>query len=166
MTTFYIKHIANTIKKYILMRNGNTYKNYLESIYMETEEKNTNQSPSTPSEGGASNTQSTTQSTSTEKIENKTLMAILAYLSILIIIPYLTSKDDPFVKYHIKQGAVLLVIELIVWFAGTMIWGLYPLLMLVNVATLALSIIGILNVLNGKEKELPLVGQFSKNFNI
>ena len=72
----------------------------------------------------------------------------------------------PFVKYHIKQGAVLVVIELIVWFAGTMVWGLYPLLMLVNVATLVLSIMGILNVLNGKEKELPLVGRFSKNFNI
>ena len=90
----------------------------------------------------------------------------LHMLEFLFLFPILHQRMTPFVKYHIKQGAVLVVIELIVWFAGTMVWGLYPLLMLVNVATLVLSIMGILNVLNGKEKELPLVGRFSKNFNI
>jgi uncharacterized membrane protein len=99
------------------------------------------------------------------KADNKTLMAALSYVSILVLIPYLMAKNDPFVHYHIKQGLVLLVIELAVYVLGMVIWMLYPVLGLINLATLVLSIIGIVNVVQGKEKELPLVGQFSKHFN-
>lgn len=136
---------------------------------MDTEENNVPQNAHTSSDGNQS--ASTTASPTSEKIpvttfRKNTLMAILAYVGLFIIIPYLVAKDDDFVKFHIKQGLVLVVIELIVWFAGTMIWGLYPLLMLVNVATLVLSVIGIINVLQDNEKELPLVGQFAKNFTV
>ncbi|MBI1755245.1 hypothetical protein HY250_01765 [Candidatus Azambacteria bacterium] len=31
---------------------------------------------------------------------NKTLMGILAYLGPLVIVSYVTSKDDAFVKFH------------------------------------------------------------------
>lgn len=38
------------------------------------------------------------------------LMAIFAYLGIFIIVPFLTdSKNNPFVKFHLKQGLALLV---------------------------------------------------------
>lgn len=140
------------------------YSLFISIILMNTEENNVPQDAHTASNEN--------QSTSTsEKIpvttqEKNTLMAVLAYIGILIIIPYLVAKDDDFVKFHIKQGLVLVVIELIVWFAGMMIWGLYPLLMLVNIATLVLSVIGIINVLQGSKKELPLVGQFAKNFTV
>lgn len=97
--------------------------------------------------------------------DNKTLMAALSYVSILVLIPYLMAKNDPFVHYHIKQGLVLLVIELAVYVLGMVIWMLYPILGIINLATLVLSIVGIVNVVQGKEKELPLVGQFSKHFN-
>jgi uncharacterized membrane protein len=98
--------------------------------------------------------------------EKKTLMAVLAYIGILIIIPYLTSKEDPFVKFHIKQGLVLVVIELIIYVLGMMMWVLMPILGVINIAVVILSIIGIINVVQGNEKELPLVGPFSKHFNI
>jgi hypothetical protein len=45
--------------------------------------------------------------------DNK-LMGILAYIGPLIIVSYLVAKDDPFVKFHIKQGLVLFVIEIAV----------------------------------------------------
>ena len=95
-----------------------------------------------------------------------TLMAVLAYLGILIIIPLLMAKSDSFVKFHIKQGLVLVVIELAIWALGmTMIgWQLWQLLQLVNLGVLILAIIGIVNVVQGKEKELPLLGSFSKYF--
>ena len=98
--------------------------------------------------------------------QNTTLMSVLAYIGILVVIPYLMAKDDPIVKFHIKQGLVLVVIEIAVWVAGSMIYMLAPVLMLVNLATLVLSIIGIVNVIQGNQKELPFVGQFSKHFNI
>ena len=96
----------------------------------------------------------------------KTIMGILAYLGPLVIVSYLTSKDDPFVKFHIKQGLVLLVIEVMVWFLGMIIWPLVMILWIVNLATLILSIVGIINVTQGKEKNLPLVGSYSKYFKI
>ncbi len=47
---------------------------------------------------------------------NNTVLAILAYLSILVIVPLVANKDnDPFVKFHAKQGLVLLIGWVIGW---------------------------------------------------
>lgn len=97
--------------------------------------------------------------------QNKTLMGILAYLGILIIIPFLMAKDDPFVKFHLKQGLILVIIEVAVWVIGMMTWQLWMLLNLVNLATIVFAIIGIVNVVQGKQQELPFIGSLSKNFN-
>lgn len=102
----------------------------------------------------------------TEHKQNATLMGILAYLGILIIVPFLMAKDDPFVKFHIRQGLVLVIIELAIWVLGSISWQFWPLLQLVNLGVLVLAIIGIVNVVNHKEAELPLVGSLAKNFNI
>lgn len=119
---------------------------------------NQNAGPATSS----ASTESTQPLTGAQK---NTLMGVLSYIGILVIIPYLTSKHDPFVFFHIKQGLVLVVIELAVYVLGTLMWDLYPLLSIINLAMLILSIIGIVNVLQGKEKELPLIGQFARHFN-
>jgi uncharacterized membrane protein len=97
---------------------------------------------------------------------NTTLMGILAYIGILVIIPYLMAKDDPSVKFHIKQGLVLVVIEIAVMVVGNMLYILAPVLMIVNLGALVLSVIGIINVVNKKEVPLPLIGQFSSHFKI
>lgn len=91
------------------------------------------------------------------------LMAVLAYVGPLVIVSYITSKDDAFVKYHIKQGGVLFIIEVAVWFFSSMLVFLFPILMLINLGTFILSIIGIINASKGEEKELPIVGKYSKN---
>jgi uncharacterized membrane protein len=97
---------------------------------------------------------------------NRKVMGVLAYLGILIVIPYLVAKDDPFVKFHIKQGLVLVIIELVIWALGYsyILWQLWPLIEIINLAVLILSIIGIVNVVQGKEKELPLIGSWGRNF--
>ena len=91
-------------------------------------------------------------------------IAILSYIGPLVIVSYAVAKDDPFVKFHIKQGLVLFAIEVAVWMLGMIMWPLMMLLSLVNLATIILSIIGIINAVQGREKELPLVGQFSRHF--
>ena len=99
--------------------------------------------------------------------QKNTLMAILAYIGPLVIVSYLTAKDDSFVKFHIKQGLVLFVIEVMVWFLGSsMFYQFWMLFNLINLATLVFSIIGIVNAVHGKEQELPFLGQFSKHFPI
>lgn len=100
------------------------------------------------------------------KKDNKTLMGVLAYLGILVLIPFFMAKDDPFVKFHIKQGLVLMVIELIIWILGSMFWSytMYSFMQLLNLIVIIFSIIGIVNVVQKQQKELPLLGKFSKYF--
>jgi len=91
-------------------------------------------------------------------------MAVVAY--IIFFIPLLTdAKNDPFVKYHVKQGLVLFIFGVAIWFVINVIpvFGLViaPIL---NVALLVLLILGIVNAVNGVEKPLPLIGHFSENF--
>jgi uncharacterized membrane protein len=93
-------------------------------------------------------------------------MAVLAYLGILIIVPFLTdAKNDPFVKYHLKQGLVLIIFEVITWFVEVIPFIGYMIGWLLWLATLVLIIIGIMNAAQNKEQELPVIGQYAKNFN-
>jgi uncharacterized membrane protein len=92
--------------------------------------------------------------------QKNTLMAVLSYIGILVIVPLLTAKDDPFVKFHIKQGLVLLICFVIggfvfwVPFVGWILW----------LGCFIMMILGITNASSGKEQELPLIGSFAHNF--
>ncbi len=97
--------------------------------------------------------------------EDKNLfLAICAYVGPLVILSFLFGKENSFVKFHTKQGLVLFSIELILWLFGTMFYSMWGLVHLVNIFTFVLSIVGIVNVIRKKEKELPFIGHLSKNF--
>ncbi len=99
--------------------------------------------------------------------DNKNLMAILAYIGPLVIVSYLSAKDDSFVKYHIKQGLVLFGLEIAVPLLMSIVsWQFYMLWNIWNLATIVLSVLGIINVTHGREKELPLIGSFAKMIKI
>ena len=93
-------------------------------------------------------------------------MAVVAYL--IFFIPLMTdAKNDPFVKYHVRQGIVLLISAIIAWLIiqTLPVVGLIiaPLL---NIAIIVLLIIGIINAVKGEEKPLPLIGQFADKVKI
>ena len=93
-------------------------------------------------------------------------LGVLAYFGPFAIVSYLLAKDDAFVKFHAKQGLVLLVIEAVIWVLGMSFYipVLWILIRLVNLATLILSIVGIVRAAKGEEKMLPLVGEYAKYF--
>ena len=99
----------------------------------------------------------------TQSSKKNTGMAVVAY--ILFFIPLLTNaKNDPFVKYHVKQGLVLFigyVIEMFIGMIPIIGWVIYPLL---GIFLFILFIIGIMNAIGGKEKPLPVIGSFAQNF--
>jgi len=99
-----------------------------------------------------------------DPVDNKVLMGILAYLGILVIVSYIVAKDDPFVKYHIKQGLVLLALGIAWWILVAIVWILAFFTPFVYIALLVFAILGIVNVVNKKEKPLPLIGGFAKLF--
>ena len=97
---------------------------------------------------------------------SNTGMAILAYLGILVIVPLISeAKNDPFVKFHAKQGLALVVAVIISWVLAIIPilgWILFPIVM---VGWVILSIIGIMNAANNQMKELPIIGSFGNKFN-
>lgn len=106
---------------------------------------------------------------STEKkvVEKKTdvkdekLMAILSYIGLLFIVPLILKPNDKFVKFHVKQGIILTI----GWMVGSVLYPLLGLGFLVHIAVLVLSIMGIMNVSEGKTKDLPIVGDLAKKLN-
>jgi uncharacterized membrane protein len=97
--------------------------------------------------------------------KNINMMALFSYLWILIIIPFLTdAKKDPFVKYHLKQGLVLVIFEVVGMFIGIIPFIGWLVAWIMWLASFVLAIIGIMNVVNGHEKELPVIGQYAKSF--
>lgn len=93
------------------------------------------------------------------------LMAVLAYIGPLVIISYLVAKDEPFVKFHIKQGLILLAIQAVLFvLMGSTMWGLFGLLQLIRLGVMVLSVIGIINAIQKNQKELPLVGGLAVHF--
>jgi uncharacterized membrane protein len=96
-----------------------------------------------------------------------TTMAAIAYL--LFFVPLLTdSKDDPFVKFHVKQGLLLLILSIFVSILNSII-GRIPFVgwivsFVLGLGVFALFVIGIMNALNGKETPLPLVGQYAEQY--
>lgn len=101
----------------------------------------------------------------TESAKGKnTGMAAIAYL--IFFIPLLTdSKDDPFVKFHVKQGLILLLFSVLVSIVSTFIpfIGLFFVAPIGGIVTVILFVIGIMHAMNGEEKELPLIGSLAKN---
>lgn len=102
------------------------------------------------------------------KNENEKACAILSYLFIGIIWYLLDEKlkNNTLVKFHVKQSLVLIIFSIIINIVGTMlpVIGWFIILPLGSLLVFILAILGIINALNGKEKELPFVGSYAKHF--
>jgi uncharacterized membrane protein len=90
-------------------------------------------------------------------------MALIAY--IIFFVPLLTdAKDDPFVKYHVKQGLVLFLAWIAISFVS-MVPPIYYISPLLHLGMFVLMVMGILHALHGKEAPLPIIGKFAEHFN-
>ncbi len=93
-------------------------------------------------------------------------LAILSYINFLCLVPLFAAKDDEFATFHAKQGLTLFIVEII-----TLAIALIPVIgrtiaAIGWVAWIILSVLGIMNVLQGKKKELPFIGRYAKNWKI
>lgn len=105
-----------------------------------------------------------------EDVEQNKIMAVLAYLGILVLVPLLAAKDSPYARFHANQGLVLLIASVILNIAvrivKLMLLAIFRsflatiLLNIANVSVLVFVIMGIVNAVQGEEKELPLIGHY------
>lgn len=94
-----------------------------------------------------------------EDIEKNKVVSALAYF--IFFLPLIVCPDSPFGKFHANQGLILLITGV----AGHIILGLIPILgwiigIFFSIAIGVLAIMGLVNTLNGKAKELPVIGKF------
>lgn len=101
-------------------------------------------------------------------IEKNKWMALLSYLGLLFLIPLFLAKDSRFARFHVNQGITLAIAGLLTSLVATvflfipiigLVFGI--LFYIVDLAFLALTIIGIINVVQGRAKELPVIGKYT-----
>ncbi len=123
----------------------------------------------TDGNGSANETAKASKPAAGKHVDNDKLMGILAYLSFLVLIPIFAAPDSKFARYHVNQGLLLLVVEAswsTVKGVLTTVFGLLGLpvmavvLSVFDLAFVVLMIMGIVNVCNGEEKELPVIGKY------
>ena len=115
------------------------------------------------------NTADTTSQFDPQDITNNKVMAILAYLGILVLIPIFAAKESKFARFHANQGLILFIIGIALYLVQTILYSIFTLRLwwlislvtgVVGLIIFVLAIIGIVNAAQGKAKELPVVGGF------
>lgn len=117
------------------------------------------------------NTNDHTRDYGSQDIDDNKVISVLSYISFLFIIPLLARKDSGYARYHANQGLVLFIAQLVwsvVFKVLAVLIGWIPVVgilvtvigWLVEAIFLVVAIIGIVNTLNGKAKDLPVIGKF------
>jgi uncharacterized membrane protein len=110
-------------------------------------------------------------------IEANKGVSIVSY--ILFFIPLLIAPDSKYTRFHVNQGLIVFIVSIIVnimqnvfrignwwsfgWSYNWSSWSFNPFsitISLLQVALIACIIYGIINAINGKAVELPLIGKF------
>lgn len=96
-------------------------------------------------------------------IQQNKVMAILAYLGILFLVPLLAAPQSPYARFHANQGLVLFIADIVLGIlAGVCIFipiAGFIISSLLSLGIFVLMILGIVNAASGKGKELPLIGK-------
>ena len=103
-------------------------------------------------------------------------LALESYLGILVLAPIFGAKQSAFARFHANQGLILCILSIIssvlmsfnsIIMAAVdltvirVLFGLlYGLFLLLTLGITALAVIGIINVIKGKMKPLPIIGKF------
>lgn len=105
-----------------------------------------------------------------EEIADGKGVAWLSYLGILILVPWLTKKENAFVKPHVRQGLMIIIIfiALSILCSLTAIPVIGLIFMIVGalgyLANFVCAIISIVNAFQGKFWKMPLVGDWAQEW--
>lgn len=100
---------------------------------------------------------------------NTILFSILSYIGILWLIPLLVEKNDKVVRFHVNQGIVLFIFDIIGSIAVGILSAIFVFIPVISflgvviafgILCFVLMIIGIVNAANKSEKPLPIIGKF------
>ncbi|MBI4021768.1 MAG: hypothetical protein HY372_00240 [Candidatus Andersenbacteria bacterium] len=96
-------------------------------------------------------------------LDESRLMAALSYVGVLVLVPILVRKDDPFVRWHAQQGMVLLAGIILALLAAAWIAVVGNVLFLL---LLIADIIALVQALLGRRWKIPVIGHLAEQFRI
>lgn len=102
---------------------------------------------------------STNEAFDTQDIEKNKTISGLAY--IIFFLPLLVCPDSRFGRYHANQALILFIVSI----GGSIVLSIIPiigwlLLPVFSIAIMVFAILGLVNGISGKAKELPIIGRF------
>lgn len=106
------------------------------------------------------NTTDKTDTMNSNDINNNKVMAVLAYIGILFLIPLFLAKDSKFARFHVNQGILNFIFSFILGlltnipFIGFVFW-------ILSIVPTIFMILGIVNAVKGRAKELPIIGKYT-----
>ncbi len=103
---------------------------------------------------GVNNNYTETVRSTVQNADLSKLMAGMSYVHALFFIPMLFAREDSFAGYHAKQGLKLFLAGII----GRVVGSIIGLGWLATIAQVYLAYVGIRNVLEGKRRPLPYIG--------
>jgi uncharacterized membrane protein len=93
-------------------------------------------------------------------IETNKLLSILSYIGILWLIPLLVAPKSGFARFHVNQGLVLWIANILVGFLAVIPILGWIAAFVCGIISFILMILGIINAAQGIAKELPIIGKF------
>lgn len=96
-----------------------------------------------------------------EDIKRTSLLAALCYCGILfVIVGLLIEPNSKFIRYHINQSFVLYIFALLCGIVAIVPFLGWIASAVGAVMVLVFTIMGIINALKGRAKDLPLIGKY------
>lgn len=99
-------------------------------------------------------------------VESNRIMAIVAYLGILCLLPLLLAKDSKYARFHGQQGLILLIFWLVISVVAVIPILGWIIAFVGYIAGIVLTLIGIMNAARGEAKELPWIGHYAGKLNL
>ncbi len=114
-------------------------------------------------------TADTTSEYDEKDIADNKIISLFSYIGLLFLIPLLAASKSKYARFHTNQGIVLFLTNIVLNIAVTIVTVIFAFLGLgllgeivagiISIAQLVLMIIGIVNAVTGKAKELPVIGK-------
>ncbi len=98
--------------------------------------------------------------------DGNTMYAVLAYLWILCLVPVFLKKTDAFVRFHVRQGLMLFIVEVGIGIISIVpvFGGIIAVLGILICGILSLT--GIVQVLMGNRWKMPVIGEWAEKINV
>jgi uncharacterized membrane protein len=98
--------------------------------------------------------------------QEEKVYAALSYVWILVFVPLLVKRQSGFVQFHVRQGLVLLIAELILWVVGMVPVLGWLIAFVGHIVVTVLAVLGIVAALVGRYWEMPFFSEYAKKLNI